>query len=444
MNLRHLVLPALALGGTAVLLVPERAIGFSTIGGSLSLSQRDFRVFNNFTMASANNNTTPDANWPGYDGCEMSIWKACGEWASELHGLNGLGDPLQAVGSGGANFDPSWQGNATAVGGTNDNVHSQINGNGGGVLAFTETPISDGWRIRYYQNWGWQDGPGSNGSMDLQGVACHEYGHALGLGHSNFAGTTMFASVSGSGTAQRSIEADDIAGVQFVYGVKAGTKPHISSVSVVSGAVNISGTNFSATNNEVWFTQAGTGGTGNPVKVLNVTSNGTSISVTIPAGAGKGDVLVRNNGTAHANLSNAFPVDPTSSSNCNVTIYCTAKVNSIGGVPLIGSVGQPSFSAQNFSLTCFSGISSTPGIHFWSDTGPNNAPFFNGTLCLLPPTIRGPAHTYDGFGFVIVPVPVDVLEIGTTRWFQFWFRDSAHPDGTSVGLSDGVEVLYCL
>ncbi len=443
MNLRHFVLPAVALCGAGALLIPERAIGFSTIGGNLSLSQRDVRVFDNFTMATANNNVTPDANWPGYTGCEMTIWKACGEWASELHGLNGTGDPLQTVGSGGANFDPSWQGNATAVGTTNNNIHSMITGCNGGVLAFTETPISDGWRIRYYECWAWQDGPGSNGNMDLQGVACHEYGHALGLGHSNVGGATMFASVSGSGTAQRSIEADDIAGVQFIYGVKAGTKPHMSSVSVTSGVANITGTNFSSTNNEVWFTQSATGGSGDPVKVTGVTSNGTSISVTIPVGAGKGDILVRNNGTGHGNLSNAFPVDPGASSSCNVTIYCTAKINSAGGTPQIGFFGTPSFATQNFHLTCISGIPGTNGIHFWSNTGPNNAPLFNGTLCLLPPTTRGPLHVYDGLGFVDVPVPVLLTDVGTTRWFQFWFRDAAHPDGTAVGLSDAATVVFC-
>ena len=84
-------------------------------------------------------------------------------------------------------------------GGTNDNINSAISGSSGGVLAFAETPISNGWRIRYYETWNWQDGPGNDGNIDLQGVACHEYGHALGLGHTNVGGATMFPSISGSG-----------------------------------------------------------------------------------------------------------------------------------------------------------------------------------------------------------------------------------------------------
>jgi hypothetical protein len=153
------------------------------------------------------------------------------EWGSELHG-DGQGDPHQpgGLGSGGANFDASWQGNALGIGGGNDNVHSEIAGSSGGVLAYCESPIADGWRIRFYSGWTWDDGPGTPalGDMDLQGVATHEYGHALGLGHSDVVGATMYASVNASGVAQRSLAPDDVAGVQAVYGAKSPTKPRIT------------------------------------------------------------------------------------------------------------------------------------------------------------------------------------------------------------------------
>ena len=61
MNARRLFLPALALAGAAILLVPDSA-GFSKIGGALTLNQRDFRVFDNFADLGANNNTTPHAS----------------------------------------------------------------------------------------------------------------------------------------------------------------------------------------------------------------------------------------------------------------------------------------------------------------------------------------------------------------------------------------------
>src|SRR5688500_14923936 len=155
MRASNLLLTGAALGAACLLVVPREGHSYTTLGGSLSQLQRDVRVFDNFTDATANNNVTPDANWPGYTGAERAIWKAVSEWGSGPHGGNGLGDPTQTVGSGGANFDASWQGNATAIGTGNDNVHSEIASCQQGVLAFCETPISDGWRIRYCSSWTW-------------------------------------------------------------------------------------------------------------------------------------------------------------------------------------------------------------------------------------------------------------------------------------------------
>ena len=62
MNTRLFFLPALALGGAALLVFPSRdSRAFSTIGGSLSEAQRDVRVFDNFADATANDNVTPSA-----------------------------------------------------------------------------------------------------------------------------------------------------------------------------------------------------------------------------------------------------------------------------------------------------------------------------------------------------------------------------------------------
>jgi hypothetical protein len=33
--------------------------------------------------------------------------------------------------------------------------------------------------------------------------------------------------------------------------------------------------------------------------------------------------------------------------------------------------------------------------------------------------------------------------IGKPRWFQVYYRDAAHPDGTGFGMSDGLEVTFC-
>ncbi len=316
--MKHLILPAVALGAAALLLGPAPiSEGFSLIGDNLSLSQRDFRIFNNFVDAAANDNQEPDYNFPGHQGAVMAIWKACVEWGSELHG-SGNGDPTQpaGLGSGGANFDPSFQGESNGVGSSGNNIHSGLSGGDGGVLAFTESGGSGSWRIRYYENWNWEDGPDAAaiGEIDLQGVACHEYGHAVGLGHSTVSGTTMFPSISGSGGGQRTIEADDINGVKAVYGTKSSTKPRIFSISISGGAVTILGEDFSSTGNQVWFTNTSVTSTGTDpfVKVTSVSSSGggTQITVNIPASAGAGDILVQKNGTTHSSLSNAWPFDP--------------------------------------------------------------------------------------------------------------------------------------
>ena len=314
MKLKNLLLgaaPVLALGLGATLVTPEVSTGYSTIGGSLGHGQRDFRIYNNFSDSAANNNQTPDDQFPGYQGAVMAIWKGMVEWGSELHG-DGSGDPHQngSLGSGGANFDTSFQGEATGVGGTNDNIHSPLSGGSGGVLAYCETPISNGWRIRYYESWTWLDGPGTStsGGQDLQSVACHEYGHALGLGHSTSGSATMYPSIL-SGVNSRSINSDDQNGVRAIYGTKSSSKPRITGVSISGNQITVTGSNFDSSGNQIWFTQKNAGGNGQPVKVTNLTSNGSSVTATIPSNAGPGDILVRSNGTANNDLSNAWPTD---------------------------------------------------------------------------------------------------------------------------------------
>ena len=129
--------------------------------------------------------------------------------------------------------------------------------------------------------------PATGSSFDLQAVGCHEYGHALGLGHTPVPGSTMEAAVASGQVHPRSIEADDIGGVQALYGVKAANKPTITAVSG-SGPVIITGTDFPLSNVEVWFTYANPSAAGAvlPLKVSGLTSNGTQVSVSPPASSG--------------------------------------------------------------------------------------------------------------------------------------------------------------
>ena len=318
MKYRSLALPTLALGFAALLLAPLHPVqAFTKIGGLLNPAQRDVRVFNNFDDATANDNTTPNAQFPGRTGAELAIWKAIVEWGSRLHG-DGSGDPMggNLLGSGGANFDAMWAGTASGIGGTNDNVISAISNCAGGSLAYTEVPIATGWRIRFCDQWVWDDGPGpiSAGRWDIQSVACSRYGSSLGLGNSSVANTTMNGSIAPGTIIHRSIEADDIAGVQCIYGPALSTKPVISATVASAGTLTIHGVHFDATDNEVWFTPSGVtaGNVVDPlVRVTGVASSfgGAVLTVTIPAEAGPGDVIVKTTAVGGASISNAFPTD---------------------------------------------------------------------------------------------------------------------------------------
>jgi len=313
MKFQSFALPALALGTALLLIGPaEESYGFSKIGGSLGLNQRDFRVRNNFQDGASNNNTVTSVFWPGWVGVFQAVWKGHAEWNSRSHGPNAV------LGNGGANFDAVWGGEAAAVGSSNNNIVSALGSGGacgGGVLAFTETPIFDGWRIRFCDSWTWADGPGgiNFNQFDIQGVACHEYGHALGLGHSTFGAATMAPATSQGAIGPRSIHADDIAGIQCIYGVADAFKPVITAMQGLGTTVNIFGDFFSPTNNDVWFTNGNVTNVGVDPRVILTGVNSTNgmISVTIPANAGPGDILVKiPGGNTGRQLSNAFPFDP--------------------------------------------------------------------------------------------------------------------------------------
>ncbi len=430
-----------------ILLEPLPVQAFVVTGDQLGLAQRHVRVFNNFTDAQANSNTTPDFSFPGSTGAALAIWKACVEWGSAKH-LDGYGDPKQPgdLGSGGSNFDCAWQGLATSVGDTNDNVHSEISGNGGGVLAFCETPTSDGWRIRYYAGWTWIDNPFANvsqvGLADIQGVATHEYGHALGLGHANVPGATMFATVPLEMTNWRTIEADDQAGVQFIYGALDAAKPKILDTALGTGTqLTIFGQGFAAVGNEVWFTPL-TPSMGAVLSVggLASTAGGTQIQTSIPPQAGPGDILVKIPGSAHAALSNSFPFDPTRDPCFAPKPYGQGKVNSQGLTATLSWTGVPSATTNDFQIFLNSGVGGAQAVVFWGSAA-HQTPFLGGTLLAQPPLQRVAVAALDPFGIGQFPIAVPPALIGQRRFLQVWYQDTADPQG--VSLSNALEIEFC-
>jgi hypothetical protein len=443
------LLSAAGLAALGLLLLPARPQAWGALGGTLGLTQRDLRVFNNFTDPEANDNTVPDPSFPGALGAPLAIWKGAVEWGSERHG-DGFGDPTQPgdLGSGGANFDPTWQGLASGVGGVDDNVVSEISGFSLGVLAYTELPISDGWRIRFYADAAvWEDGPGAFPPLpdhkDIQGVACHEYGHALGLAHSGISDQlTMFPSGSGTNVNKRSIEWDDVDGVRGLYGVRAATKPHVDGYELSGGNVTISGSRFDVLANEVWFTNGAPNADGTPLVVANLPSSagGTRITLAVPAAALPGDVLVRVPGSRGAALSNAYPFDPAQASCPLPVVYGTPKTTSQGTLPALATSGRPRLAVNDFAIETGGGIPGVSGVLF-SGAHANAAPFQGGTLYVSRPLRREVPFVFDFLGGVSIPIPVTPQLIGQTRCYQLWFQDAGDPFG--VGLSNAVQVTFC-
>lgn len=450
MRLRHL--PPLALAGAALwLAAPSRAYTF--LGGALDLGQRDVRVHLNFTDPEAIDDTRTDPNFPGATSVALCVWKAAAEWGSLRHG-DGHGDPTQppsasplsGIGSGGANFDATWQGLAAGIGGPDDNIVSQISGASGGVLAFCETPIADGWRIRVYADAAvWHDEPQGApqlaGHKDLQGVLTHEYGHALGLGHDGIdPAATMFPSAAGSANALRSIEGDDRNGVQALYGIAAAGKPRLDGYELLGGGlVRLLGANFAPSGNEVWFTRVGAATDGTPAKVAGLASNGTSIDLQLPVDAGAGDVLLKLPGNDGASLSNAFPFDPAQAPLPAPQLYGVGKTNSLGLVPRLVVHGRPRVSTGDFALGLENARPDAPGVLFWG-LAPNSAPFLGGTLYVLRPLRRETTFRCDFGGSAYVPLAVTPALVGTVRRYQMWYADPGA--SFNAGLSDAVVVVH--
>ena len=71
--------------------------------------------------------------------------------------------------------------------------------------------------VRFNNQFNWQTSSTCTNGFDLAGVSTHEFGHAVGLGHTNVQGATMFPSVAACDFSISSLANDDKAGYSHIY-----------------------------------------------------------------------------------------------------------------------------------------------------------------------------------------------------------------------------------
>ena len=137
------------------------------------------------------------------------------------------------------------------------------------------------------------------------------------------------------------------------------------------------------------------------------------------------------------------------------TTYCTAKVNSLGCTPDIGSVGMPSYSsAAPFTIEAASILNGRSGILFYG-YGQQATPFQGGTMCVMAPVKRTPVQDSGGslvgndctghFSFEMnarIQSGVDgSLVPGAEAFAQYWSRDPQSPGTTN--LTNAIAFTVC-
>lgn len=107
------------------------------------------------------------------------------------------------------------------------NVVMFRNASSGSALATTYSWFSGGSIVDadiVFWDAGFQFFTGSSGCVGgfyVEDIAAHEFGHALGLGHSTLPAATMYPSISTCSQQNRTLDADDIAAVLSLYPLAA-------------------------------------------------------------------------------------------------------------------------------------------------------------------------------------------------------------------------------
>ncbi|MDP6409089.1 MAG: hypothetical protein QGI46_06920 [Planctomycetota bacterium] len=122
--------------------------------------------------------------------------------------------------------------------------------------------------------------------------------------------------------------------------------------------------------------------------------------------------------------------------------YGSSKTNSLDREARMGWNGTPSLVSDDFVVTVEDGVPDVLAVLF-SGLTPDSMPFFGGARLVRGPFVREEILILDSTGAASIPIPIDPAVVGSSEYFQLWYADATHPDGTGVGLSDGLVVGYC-
>jgi hypothetical protein len=140
--------------------------------------------------------------------------------------------------------------------------------------------------------------------------------------------------------------------------------------------------------------------------------------------------------------------------------YCTAKVNSLGCTPSMGSSGIPSASAgSGFTITAINVINNKAGLVLYGNSGQAAAPFQGGFRCVNvplkrtvqvnsggnpPPNDCSGAFSIDMNAFAVersaIPAPF-LMVPGTLVDAQWWGRDNGFAAPNNTQLSNGLHFV---
>ena len=135
-------------------------------------------------------------------------------------------------------------------------------------------------------------------------------------------------------------------------------------------------------------------------------------------------------------------LEPVSGSCIPPISYGFGKLNSNFDVAFLSVNGLPSEAAGSFTFDINGLVPNVFGMMF-SSASADSIPFGGGTRLVGFPVQREGVFNSDNFGYASAFQPVAAGSSGTTRFYQAWYRDVAHMDGTGIGLSDGMEIRFC-